>query len=144
MHFIFDLIRKILRGKLYGEEVVLWGDGEQRRELVLVEDFARIALRLAERTENDLINVGAGREYSIRDFARMICERVGYDFAQVRFDTSRYVGARSKCLAVKKLHRLLGNVPLTPLEQGLDATIAWFLSERQSLLAANALARRVA
>ena len=30
LHFIFDLVKKIVRGKLYGEKVVLWGDGEQR------------------------------------------------------------------------------------------------------------------
>ncbi len=136
MHFIFDLIRKILRGRLYGEDVVLWGDGEQRRELVLVRDFVRVAVRLAETVDNELVNIGAGQEYSIRYFARLICERVGYDVNKIRFDTSRYIGARSKCLAVEKLNRLLGPVRLTPLEEGLDATIAWFLSERESLLPA--------
>lgn len=136
MHFIFDLIRKILRGRLYGEEVVLWGDGEQRRELVLVGDFVRLAVRLAETVDNDLVNIGAGQEFSIRYFARLICERVGYDFSQIRFDTSRYVGARSKCLGVEKLNRLLGHVRLTPLEEGLDATISWFLAEREALLPA--------
>src|SRR6185436_13243299 len=39
MHFIFDLIRKILRGKIYGEKVVLWGDGHQKRELIFIDDF---------------------------------------------------------------------------------------------------------
>src|SRR6476660_1004991 len=45
MHFIFDLIRKIIRGKEYGEQVVLWGDGNQRRELVYIDDFIQILLR---------------------------------------------------------------------------------------------------
>src|SRR5262249_14964774 len=39
MHFIYDLIRKIVHGKLYGKEVVLWGDGYQRRELIHIDDF---------------------------------------------------------------------------------------------------------
>ena len=47
MHFIFDLIRKILRAKLYAEPVVLWGDGRQCREVLLVDDFVRSAIRLA-------------------------------------------------------------------------------------------------
>ena len=34
MHFIFDLTRKIIRGKEFGEQVILWGDGFQKRELV--------------------------------------------------------------------------------------------------------------
>ncbi|HEV3007130.1 MAG TPA: NAD-dependent epimerase/dehydratase family protein, partial [Pirellulales bacterium] len=58
MHFIFDLIRKILRGKLIGEPVVLWGDGHQSRELVYIDDFVDAAVRLADRVDNEVINVG--------------------------------------------------------------------------------------
>ncbi|HWB07811.1 MAG TPA: NAD-dependent epimerase/dehydratase family protein [Pirellulales bacterium] len=125
MHFIFDLIRKILRGKLYGEPVVLWGDGLQSRELVYVGDFARIAMHLADGVENELINIGAGQEFTIRHFAQLICDEVGFDFRRIQFDTSRYVGARSKCLAVDKLHRLLPDLALTPLKEGLSTTIDW-------------------
>ena len=125
MHFIFDLIRKILRGKLYGEPVVLWGDGYQSRELVFVDDFAQIALRLADSVNNEVVNIGAGEEFTIRHFAQLICDEVGYDFEEIQFDTRRYVGARSKCLAVEKLHRLLPDLTLTPLKEGLAATIAW-------------------
>lgn len=125
MHFIFDLIRKILRGKRYGEPVVLWGDGLQSRELVYVDDFAQIAMKLAEGVEDDLINIGAGQEFTIRHFAQLICEEVGYEFSRIAFDTSRYVGARSKCLSVAKLNRLLPDTELTPLKDGLAKTIAW-------------------
>ena len=125
MHFIFDLIRKILRGKLYGEPVVLWGDGYQSRELVYVDDFARIALRLADDASNEVVNIGAGEEFPIRHFAKLICDHVGYDFDAIQFDIRRYVGARSKCLSVRKLHRLLPDVRLTPLTAGLAATIDW-------------------
>ena len=51
MHFIFDLIRKIIRGKEYGESVTLWGDGYQKRELVLIDDFVRILWQLTEKLE---------------------------------------------------------------------------------------------
>ena len=129
MHFIFDLIRKILRGKLYGEPVVLWGDGHQRRELVHVGDFVRIMLQLESTHENDLINIGAGTDHSIREFAQIICDRVGYDFAKIQFDTSRYVGARSKMLDVVKLKTYIPGLALTPLEQGLGETIEWFERE---------------
>lgn len=126
MHFIFDLIRKILRGKLYGEEVWLWGDGHQRRELIYTDDFVDALLALAETQTNELINIGAGEEFSIRQFAEMICREVGYDFSTVRFDTGKYVGARSKCLDVSKLERLLPGRRRTPLAEGLRRTIRWF------------------
>jgi len=134
MHFIFDLIRKIIRGKLYGEEVVLWGDGYQSRELVFIDDFIGIMMRLAETAENELINIGAGEEFAIRRFAELICSKVQYDFDLIRFDTSRYVGAKSKCLSVEKLKKFIPDVSLTPLEEGLSKTIDWFWTEQSRLL----------
>jgi GDP-L-fucose synthase len=137
MHFIFDLIRKIMRGKEFGEPVVLWGDGHQKRELVHVRDFVRIMLHLADQTQNDFINIGAGEEYTIRHFAQTICEIVGYDFSAIRFDTARYVGAQSKCLNTVKMKRLLPDVRMTPLEEGLRETIQWFRETRVHRLKGN-------
>jgi GDP-L-fucose synthase len=134
MHFIFDLIRKIARGKLYGDPVVLWGDGSQRRELVHVEDFTEIALRLDAAAENQLINIGSGEEFTIRHFAELICRKLDYDPALIRYDESRYVGARSKCLEITKLKKLLPGLSLTPLEAGLGSTVDWFLKEKDKLL----------
>lgn len=126
MHFIFDLIRKILRGRKFGEKVVLWGDGHQRRELVYAADFINILAEINATVENDIFNIGYGREHSIRDFALMICEIVGYDFSRIEFDTSRYVGAKSKCLEVSKLQALGLAGQTTPLRQGLQQTVQWF------------------
>jgi GDP-L-fucose synthase len=137
MHFIFDLIRKIIRGKLFSESVVLWGDGYQSRELVFVDDFVKIMIQLAANVDNELINIGAGEEFAIRHFAKLICEEVGYDFNAIQFDTSRYVGAKSKCLAVDKLKHYLPNFSLTSLEVGLRKTIQWFETEKVKLLPVN-------
>lgn len=134
MHFIFDLIRKIVRGKMYDEPVILWGDGYQRRELVYVEDFVKTMLRLNSVRENDLINIGAGEEFTIRCFADIICNKVGYDFNKIQFDTTRYVGAKSKCLSTGKLKNILPALQLTPLETGLEKTIEWFMSEKEKLV----------
>ncbi len=139
MHFIFDLIRKILRAKFYGEEVVLWGDGTQRREIVLVDDFVEAALFLAEHRENDLVNIGSGAEHPIRHFAALICEEVGYDPAKIGYDTTRYVGAKSKCLAIEKLRELHPGWVQTPLDAGLRKTIGWFLDNREKVLPSDKL-----
>lgn len=130
MHFIFDLIRKIIRGKEFGEKVELWGDGHQRREIVYIDDFISILLKLSSTADNEIINIGAGEDYSIREFATKICDIVGYDFSLIGFDTSKYVGAKSKCLNVHKLKTLLPNQKLTPLEQGLRKTIEWFYQSK--------------
>jgi len=134
MHFIFDLVRKILRGKLYGERVVLWGDGHQAREVVYIDDFVRATLHLASSCDNDLVNIGAGQEFSIRHFAQCICDEVGYDVDKIEFDASRYVGAKSKFLSVERLNRLMPNRAMVPLAKGLRKTISWFLEHRGTTL----------
>ncbi|HEY1684466.1 MAG TPA: NAD-dependent epimerase/dehydratase family protein [Tepidisphaeraceae bacterium] len=156
MHFIFDLIRKILRGKFYGEPVLLWGDGHQKRELVYIDDFVDLLLHLSDTCENELINLGAGAEHTIREFAEAICHIVDYPADAIQYDTSKYVGAKSKCLDITKLRqklalnsrdltspgipgvvdsRLSGSeLKLTSLEAGLEWTIQWFIANKNILL----------
>jgi GDP-L-fucose synthase len=135
-HFIYDLIRKILRGKIHGEKVVLWGDGNQRRELVFVEDFISTTLKLNQDCSNDIFNIGGGHDYSIRDFALRICELVDFDFSRIEFDESQYVGAKSKILDISKYQNILGNDSLVSvgLDIGLQLTIDWFYLEYNRFL----------
>lgn len=125
LHFIFDLIRKILLGRFQGVPVELWGDGQQRREVVHVTDFVAAALKLADTVENEVVNIGAGEEHSIREFAGLIAAEVGLDPAAIRYDTSKYVGARSKCLEIGKLLALHPEFAARPLGVGLPPVIAW-------------------
>ncbi len=74
--------------------------------------------------------MGAGEDYSIREFASKICEIVGYDFSSISFDTTKYVGAKSKCLNVHKLKTVLPDQEMSSLEQGLEKTIKWFYKEK--------------
>jgi GDP-L-fucose synthase len=126
MHFIFDLVRKLLTAQAGGAPALLWGDGYQKRELVYIDDFVDAMVRLTSTVDNDCVNVGSGEEHSIRDFASVICELIGYDPARIRYDPSKYVGARSKVLDVSKLTQLLPNRTTTPLRVGLHHTIDWF------------------
>ena len=82
-------------------------------------------LLLEERTENDIVNIGAGEDYSIREFAELICEISGTSTDCLQFDTTRYVGAKAKMLSNNKLDRLLPNRSTTSLRKGLEATISW-------------------
>ena len=134
MHFIFDLTRKIMRGKMYNEPVVLWGDGFQKRELIHVDDFVRIMTYLADNADNDLFNIGGGEEHTIRDFAKMICDKIGYAPNLIQYDTSKYVGAREKFLIIDKVKKAVPDFKLKPLNEGLSETIDWFYKERDKLL----------
>ena len=134
MHFIFDLIRKLLAAQAGGPPAVLWGDGHQKRELIYVDDFVGATVGLTPRVDSDVVNVGSGEEHSIRAFASAICEAIGYDPAHILYDTTRYVGARSKVLDVSKLSRLLPDRRVTPLGAGLRATIDWFRAARPATI----------
>lgn len=132
MHFIFDLIRKIIRGKEFGEQVILWGDGFQKRELVHVRDFVHRMKLLMNSCENEIINVGAGTERTIRDFAKIISNFIGFDSKLIVYDTSRYVGSRSKILSVEKISKIYPKhlSELTSLENGIKSVIEWFYEKK--------------
>lgn len=134
LHFIYDLVRKILLGQRDGTPVILWGDGHQRRELVYINDvvawiqaLSDAALgnaALSDGTEG-LVNLGAGTDHSIRDFARAICNETGFPLDNIQFDTKAFVGARAKRLATERLDKLLPNRQHTPLTDGIRETVAW-------------------
>lgn len=124
-HFIFDLIRKIIRGKELGEPVVLWGNGYQKREIIYVDDFVNLMLALNDKVSNDIFNLGAEESYSISYFATQISKIIGYDAAKIIFDHNKYVGAKDKSLCVEKAKTILGSYPVTLLQRGLRKTIDW-------------------
>lgn len=128
MHFIFDLIRKILRAKIYGSDVILWGDGSQRRELIFLDDFINNLLLVNSVLKNQIINLGGGIDYSIDEFSAMICSIVGYDHSKIKYDLSRYVGAKNKLLSIEKIRKINKNYSAesTPLLAGLEQVIEWF------------------
>jgi len=137
LHFIFDLILKILRGRNGAEPVQLWGDGYQKRELVFVADFVDAAIALSERARNEVVNVGSGAEQTIRWYADKICDLVGYDASSIVYDTTRYTGVRSKQLSIAKLRSLLPNFEPTPMEIALERTVRWFEGVERPALSAS-------
>ena len=124
-HFIFDLIRKILRHKHFGEDVILWGDGSQRREVVFIDDFVGTMLELDAKVENEVVNIGAGEDHSIREFAELICDIAGVNESDIQYDPAQYVGAKVKSLNNAKLDMLLPERPTIALREGLSRTITW-------------------
>jgi GDP-L-fucose synthase len=125
LHFVYDLARKIVRGRDLGEEVVLWGDGTQRRELVHVRDVVADVTALADRVDGEVVNLGAGEDHSIHEIAALLCEIAGLPFERVRFDPQGFVGARAKVLSTERLEALLGPRERVPLREGLAEVVEW-------------------
>ncbi len=130
MHFIFDLIRKIVDARYGGPEVALWGDGSQTRELIHVTDFVNAMVYLSDRVDNEIVNLGSQENYSIRRYAETICDLIGYDPQRIRYDTSRYVGAKDKFLVLDKLRKLMPDFQVTDVRQGLEEVVTWYTNAR--------------
>ncbi len=132
MHFIFDLIRKIILGKKYGKKVELWGDGNQRREIIHVKNFIETIFLLL-RKKNEVINIGSKKEYSIKQFAKIISKAIDYDHKKIFYNERKYVGSKSKKLNISKVKKLVKNYEkkLINEEEGIKEVIDWFLKKKK-------------
>jgi GDP-L-fucose synthase len=122
-HFIFDIIIKIIKGKKYNSKVELWGDGNQKRELVHVIDFVQQMLEIESKAENELVNIGAGQEFKIKFFAKLICEILNFDHNKIIYNVDKYVGAKSKNLNIDKKNKIIPDYKCISLQKGLEETI---------------------
>jgi GDP-L-fucose synthase len=126
-HVIAAMVHKYVRAAERGEsEVVLWGTGSPSREFLYVDDAARALLLCAERLEvSDPINIGTGKETSIRDLAELISKLSGFEGETV-WDESRPDGQPRRYLKVDRARELIGFEAETPLDDGLRRTIDSF------------------
>jgi GDP-L-fucose synthase len=127
------LIRKFHEAKVSGvKQVVIWGSGTPRRELLHVDDLAEACVFLMEHYDAaQHVNVGTGEDLSIRELAETVRDVV-YPAAQLTFDTSKPDGMPRKLLDVTKLHAL-GWRHRIGLQDGVASTYEWFLAHQATL-----------
>ena len=132
-HFIFDLIKKILAGKYLNKKIELWGSGNQRREIINVENFSNLLLKANEKLSNDIINLGDTQDYSIKEFAELICEIIDYDHSKIIYNEKKYVGVLKKKLNIEKAKNLIPNYEdyLINLKTGLKDVINWYVENKR-------------
>lgn len=125
-HVLPALIRRFHEAKeSSAPSLVLWGTGEQYREFLFVDDLADACLFLMRNyEEEELINVGSGREITIRDLAEMVRSVVGYE-GKIDWDASKPGGTPRKLLDSSRLTRL-GWQAATPLREGIEVTYRWY------------------
>ena len=123
-HVLPTMIRKFETARVNGDATVpLWGTGAPLREFLHVDDLAAACLFVLN-MENppDLVNVGSGREISIRELAELVKRTSGCE-AAITWDSSKPDGTPRK-LCDTSLIRSLGWAPAIELEDGLQRTIA--------------------
>jgi GDP-L-fucose synthase len=109
-HVMPALIRKFYEAKINKEpEVVVWGTGTPMREFMHVDDMADACVYLMENSNYDetreFINIGVGKDISIRELAELIKSITGYE-GNIVYDISKPDGTLRKLLDVTKLHSL--------------------------------------
>lgn len=125
-HVLPALIRKFHEAKERNDaSVTVWGTGKPRREFLHVDDAAMACYFLMQRYESsEIINVGSGIDYTIKEIAMVIKKITGYEGGIV-FDDSKPDGTPRKLLNVDKINQL-GWRPQIELEAGLAETYADF------------------
>ncbi len=126
-HVIAAMVHKFVLAAERGDaEVVLWGTGKPSREFLYVDDAARALILCAEKLGvSDPVNIGTGRETSIRELAETISELAGFEGKTV-WDDSRPDGQPKRYLDTTRAKELVGFEAETPLTEGLKRTIESF------------------
>ena len=128
-HVLPALIRKFHDAKVKNEnQVTLWGTGKPQRELMEVDDFARaLTLVINKYDEEETINIGVGKDQTIREIAQIIKEVIGFN-GEIVWDTTKPDGTPRKLLEISKL-RTLGFETEFNLKEGVAKTYKWFLEQ---------------
>ncbi len=133
-HVIPALIKKFLEAKKDGRDwVEVWGTGKPTREFLYVKDAAEgIVLATEHYTEHcnrsDPVNLGSGKEISIRDLAAMIAALCDFR-GEIRWDPTKPDGQPRRMLDTSRAKEKFGFIAKTDFRAGLLATIGWYLEQ---------------
>tara|TARA_Y100001970_G_scaffold197305_1_gene240037 strand:+ start:25544 stop:26500 length:957 start_codon:yes stop_codon:yes gene_type:complete len=129
-HVFPALIRKFVDAKLNNKsEVEVWGTGNVFREFMHVDDVARAAIYFMENEiESNLINIGWGKEISIKELVEVIRIKTNFE-GDIVWDKSKKDGTVHKCLDVSKMNEV-GFKPSINLQQGIELTIDSYCLEQ--------------
>lgn len=130
-HVMPALIRKFYEAKLKSEsEVIVWGTGNPRREFLHVDDMADACVYLMEKYDTkeigEFVNIGIGRDITIRELAELIKEVVGFE-GNIKYDISKPDGTPQKLLDVGRLNAL-GWESKISFREGIKQTYEWYRS----------------
>lgn len=126
-HVLPALMRKFHEAKTNGNPTVeVWGTGAPKREFLHVDDLADATVYLMENYDGQqIINIGTGKDISIKQLAEKVKTIVGYT-GEIVFNASKPDGTPRKLVDVTKINAL-GWQSKISLDEGIDRTYQWFL-----------------
>lgn len=132
-HVLPMLLRRFHEAKVSKSPVVtVWGTGTPRREFMFVDELADACIYLMEKYDakdiGELVNIGTGKDCTIKELAEMIKDVVGYT-GEIEYDTSKPDGTPQKLLDVSRLEKL-GWKSKIGLFEGIKLTYNDFLTNK--------------
>ena len=129
-HFFPALLSKIYYAKKNKlKEIVIWGNGKPKRELMYVDDLADACeFFLKKKTKHNLINIGSGIEKTISQYAQFIMKKIGVKL-RIKYDLKKPNGTPRKLLDIN-LAKTYGWKSKINLDEGFNLTLKNFLTKK--------------
>ena len=126
-HVIPALIRKVYEAQQRGDrQLPVWGDGSPTREFLYSEDAARgIVMATQSYSDPEPVNLGTGKEITIRDLITLICDLMEFE-GEIVWQTDQPNGQPRRCLDTDRARAAFGFEAQVGFEEGLKSTIAWY------------------
>ncbi|PRR90337.1 MULTISPECIES: dTDP-glucose 4,6-dehydratase [unclassified Bacillus (in: firmicutes)] len=124
------LIPTIIRKAINGEKIPIYGDGQQIRDWLYVEDHARAVKQVLENgSAGEVYNIGGGNEKTNLDLTKTILTQLGISHDRIAFVEDRKGHDRRYAIDASKLKRELGWTQETSFEAGIEKTINWYCAK---------------
>ena len=128
-HVMGALIGKFVRAAQSGKETVeVWGEGNQEREFLYVEDAVDGIITAAYKSEVDVLNLGTGEAYTIRKISEIIQQASGFK-GKIQYNPTQFVGVLKRLLDVTLVRQEIGWSAATSIEQGIYDTVRWYQAQ---------------
>ena len=123
------ICRKVAKAKITGnKEIEIWGDGEQTRSFMYIDDCIKGTTELVGSTFHDPLNIGSAEVVTINQLVSIVEEIAGIRVER-KYDLSAPQGVRGRSSDNTLFRSLFGWEPSTPLQKGLETTYEWIYNE---------------
>jgi dTDP-glucose 4,6-dehydratase len=131
-HFPEKLIPLMISNALDGKPLPVYGDGQQIRDWLYVEDHCRgIRSVLEKGSEGEIYNIGGNRSLANIEVVKRILAATGRDESLITYVTDRPGHDRRYALSSEKLMKATGWAPQMTFEVGLAATVDWYRTNQE-------------
>lgn len=132
-HFVAALLKKIRAAQTSGQKTLkLLGSGKPLRQFMFSSDLARILLLLLDKYQGgEPLNIAPAENYTIRQIAEIALQATSQAGLKIEFDGTSPDGQFRKDIGTEKLRKVIGDLKMTPLGEGIRQTYEWYIKNEK-------------